>query len=53
MSILCGRCGTVKLSPVGNLINEEGIPGVKSRQNHVDHVDKRILGGKGLKYKVL
>ena len=48
LSILRGRCGTVKYHPVFNLKNYKALPGVKSDQNHVD---KRILGGKGLQYK--
>ena len=48
MSILRGRCGTVKLSPRFKVNKLKAIPGWKSDQ---DHVDKRILGGKGLNYK--
>ena len=47
-SILLGRCGTVKLSHGLILKHQEGIPGVKSDQNHVG---KRILGGKSLQYE--
>ena len=48
MSILRGRCGTVNYHPVSNLINKKAFSGGKSDRNHVD---KRILGGKGLQYE--
>ena len=49
MSILRGRCGTVNYHPVLKLINRlKSFSGVEIDQNHVD---KRILGGKGLQYK--
>ena len=49
MSILRGRCGTVNYHPVLYKINKlKSFSGVEIDQNHVD---KRILGGKGLQYK--
>ena len=48
MSILRGRCGAANYHPVLSLINKTDFPWGKSDQNHVD---KRILGGKGLQYE--
>ena len=49
MSILRGRCGTVKLSPGFRIKTKKVFSGGgKSDQNHVD---KRILEGKGSQYE--
>ena len=45
MSILRGMWAKVNYHPVLNLINKKSFSGVEIDQNHVD---KRILGGKGL-----
>ena len=45
MSSLRGRCGTVNIHPVFKFNKLKAFPG-EIDQNHVD---KRILGGKGLK----
>ena len=48
MFILHGRCGTVNIHPVLNLINQKSSSRGGIDQNHVD---KKILGGKGLQYE--
>ena len=48
MSILHGRCGTVKLSPGSKFNKLRRYSQGKSDQNHVN---KRIPGGKGLQYE--
>ena len=45
MSILRGRCGTVNIHLVSNLINSKAFPGWKLTRIMLT---KRILGGKGL-----
>ena len=44
MFILRGRCGTVNYHPVLKFNKLKSFSGVETDQNHVD---KRILGGKG------